>query len=345
MASPTPWTACCVQAALPQDAMAAARTRADVTAIVRESAAMARRLIDSANADDPCDLFLFPEFFFTGGRGHNNIGVVPFPGPEIELIRRVAADGNVFIGANLYTRDERLPGRYLNTSMVFDRSGAVALRSFRLHTNHSHSPHDFWTEFLDKFGIEGAFPVAATDLGNLAILPSMELLIPEVARAFVLRGAEVLLHTTADGMVDQAVKRTRAMENIAYVVSCNMAGRRGGSPSIDVGSRIIDWRGDVLAGVEHGAAGTCRARIDVSGLRDRRADPDLTYQDRVPNLLARLRPDAFRDIYAAGALFPPNTYDPVTPAEAGVDPKSSARQFRTAMDNMAASGIPLGKRA
>jgi predicted amidohydrolase len=229
----------------------------------------------------------------------------------------------------------------MNTSFIIDRAGKIILKAYRLHSNHSHSPHDFWDEFLDKVGLEGAFPVADTELGKLAAITAMELNYPEVSRAVVLRGAEVLLHVSSDGIVDRSVKRARAIENEAYVVSANTAGRKGIHPSMDVGSCVIDWRGEVLAQLPQNAEGNCVGPVDIAELRAKRGDMDLVYKGRGPNYLARMRVEMFRDVYGKTTIFPPNRYRKDFPVNQTVDMKPQADLFTEARENMKRLGIAV----
>ncbi|MCB2108491.1 MAG: hypothetical protein KDE14_12365 [Rhodobacteraceae bacterium] len=333
----TPWTATCVQ--MSPAPIRTATDRKSAAEVISKSIDEGERSVQLAVGRDARDLFLFPEFVFSGGSGPNLIGVVDMPGPEIEKVQKIAQKYRVFIASNFYTRSPMFPGRYMNTSLLMNRSGEIILTSYRLHTYHSTSPHDFWQRFLDKVGIEGAFPVAKTELGNISILPSMEILFPEVPRMFVLRGAEVLLHTTSEMIVDRSVKRTRATENLAFVVSCNAAGLRGPDPYMQVGSLIVNFRGQVIAELDQGVSGQCTAVIDVEGLRRRRANIDLGYPPYGANYLSRMRVEMFRDIYNSISLYPPDTYVEGTVYDRAISPELLVENLKLGRRNMAKSGM------
>lgn len=333
----TPWTATCIQMA--SAPIRDATDRASAAAIIMKCMDHGEQQIRIANERDGRDLFLFPEFVFTGGSGPNLLGVVDLPGPEIERMQGIAQKNRIFIASNWYTRSPDFPGRYMNTSLLMNRSGEIVLKSYRLHTYHSTSPHDFWQRFLDKYGIEGVFPVAKTELGNIAMLPSMEILFPEVPRMFTLRGAEVLLHTTAESIVDRSVKRTRATENLAFVVSCNAAAQRGPDAHMQVGSLIANFRGQVIAELEHGVVSQCTALIDVEGLRRRRANIDLGYPPYGANYLSRMRVEMFRDIYNSISLYPPETYVEGTVYKSAISPEMLIENLKLGRRNMAKAGM------
>jgi predicted amidohydrolase len=171
------------------------------------------------------------------------------------------------------------------------------------------TPHDVWDKYLDCYGLEGVFPIAKTAIGNLAALASEEILYPEVARCLAMRGAEIFLHSTSEIYSKNltpkdAAKITRAVENMAYVVSANTAGLAN-SPipisSVDGGSKIIDYRGLVLAETGPGESMAAFAEIDLVALRRDRHRPGLN------NLLARQRFELYAQSYSQSKFYPANT--------------------------------------
>src|SRR5207253_1472636 len=76
------------------------------------------------------------------------------------------------------------------------------------------SPHDMMDAYLERYGVEGTFPVVDTELGRIAMFPCGEVSTPEAARMFMLRGAEILLHPDngGTGAAADAVMVARAYE-------------------------------------------------------------------------------------------------------------------------------------
>jgi predicted amidohydrolase len=330
-----PWRALCLQTRTPVLGEAEVTTARE---ILRERFQQYAAML--AQSADGCDLVLFPEYM-CGPAGPKLAGVLDFPGPELEFLQTLAQKHRIFLGGHAYTRDGRFPGRYFNTSFLLDRSGNLILKFYRIHTYHSHSPHDFWDAYIDAVGVEGAFPVADTELGKLSMLASMEFMFPEIARMFVLRGAEVLLHDTSEQIVDESVKRCRALENMAFVISTNVP--LVGAGNLRVGSRIIGWNSDVLASVEDGTEGHCTAAIDLDSLRVRRADPDLSMPvsrglNNV-NYLSRLRVEIVRPVYDKVSIYPPGTYRGGEIKQEAVTPLTNAANLRTGLRQMYAAGM------
>ncbi|NBC89009.1 MAG: nitrilase, partial [Alphaproteobacteria bacterium] len=157
--------------------------------------------------------------------------------------------------------------------------------------------------YLDKYGLEGVFPVARTEIGNLAAIASEEILYPEIARALALRGAEVFCHSSSEigsplATNKDIAKQARAFENLAFVVSANTAGISGTAmplSSAEGNSQVVDWKGRVVAQSGDGETFTAFAPIDLGGLREARRTPAMT------NTLARQRPALVAAAYAAAA--------------------------------------------
>jgi predicted amidohydrolase len=171
------------------------------------------------------------------------------------------------------------------------------------------TPHDVWSKYLDIYGIDGVFPVARTEIGNIAAIASEEILYPEIARAHALRGAEIFVHSSSEigsplATPKAIARRARAFENIAYVVSANTAGIDDPvmpAASADGNSVVIDYKGQVLAESNSGETFTAFAEIDLHALRAQRRKPGMT------NQLARQRLELFAPIYAGTPVQPANS--------------------------------------
>lgn len=258
-------------------------------------------------AGHPVKLAVLPEYLFTSYPGR--IGIPEFAaraafdqaGPEYAALGGVAERLGLFLAGNAYETDPHFPGFYFQTSFVIDPAGAVVLRYRRLLSMFAPSPHDVWDAYLDRYGLEGVFPVADTAIGKLAAIASEEILYPEIARALAFRGAEVFVHSSSEigsplATAKDVAKRARAWESMAYVVSANTAGITGTSlplASADGNSQIVAPNGKVLAQSGAGETFTAFAEINLAHLRELRRVPAMT------NSLARQRPSLFAPVYAA----------------------------------------------
>lgn len=260
----------------------------------------------------PVRLAVLPEYFLTSYPGRISIpdfaemAALDIDGPAYAALGEIAAAQQMFIAGNAYERDRHFPGLYFQTSFVVAPSGEVVLRYRRLNSMFAPTPHDVWSKYLDLYGLDGVFPVARTEIGNLAAIASEEILYPEIARAHALRGAEVFVHSSSEigsplETPKQIAKRARAFENIAYVVSANTAGIDGTAmpqASADGNSIVIDYKGRPLAEASPGESFTAFADLDIAALRAQRRKPGMS------NFLSRQRLELFAPIYGGTSPHP-----------------------------------------
>jgi len=329
-----PWTATCVQVL--NYTVNHASTRDAAMEIVNRSLDRWEILVlggiapGQARPNHQNQLVLFPEFALQGfpilesAEEWIEKACFEIPGPETERLQKLAQKLGIFIAANSYERDADWPGIYFNCSYLINPAGDLILKYRRINTLHSVSPHDLMDRYLDMYGIEGTFPVADTELGKIAMMPCAEILYPEAARAFMLRGAEVLLHPTSDnGSIDlwawESAKRVRAAENMMYLVSCNAGGAVGGAIPGGFnlgGSKIYNYDGVLLG--ESGGPGENvlpSATIDIQALRRDRTDC-YTY-----NRILSQRHEIYRAVYESASFVKPNAYleEGMTSRKASVD--------------------------
>ena len=262
-----------------------------------------------------CRLVVLPEYWLTGFPMGESVAVwaekacLAMEDPLYDALGNIAQKHGIFLAGNAYELDPNFPNLYFQNCFVLDPSGSMVLRYRRLNSIYTPTPYDVWDKYLDCYGLEGVFPVAKTAIGNLAAIASDEILFPEVARSLAMRGAEIFLHPTSEVYGNarspkEAAKICRAVENLAYVISANTAGIAN-SPiplaSVDGGSKIVDYRGIVLAQTGAGESMAAFAEIDLAALRRDRRRPGIN------NLLSRHRSALYADTYQQPHFYPANT--------------------------------------
>jgi predicted amidohydrolase len=287
-------------------------------------------------------LVVVPEYFLTGfpmgetAQQWADKACLEIDGPEYEALGRIAQRHEIYLAGNAYELDPSFPGLFFQVSFILEPSGDVVLRYRRLNSMFSPTPHDVWDRYLDIYGLEGVFPVARTEIGNLSAVASEEILYPEVARCMALRGAEILVHSTCEVSSPRPTpkgiaKLARAIENMAYVVSANTAGMKGISipgESSDGGSQIVDYRGLVLAEAGSGESVVAYAEIDLAALRRYRRRPGMD------NMLSRQRLELYAESYALAGFYPPNTLSETPPQR-----KHFSHTQRDTIERLAKKGI------
>ncbi|RMG02604.1 MAG: nitrilase [Planctomycetota bacterium] len=227
-------------------------------------------------------LFVFPEFAHAAPIYENVADLhdklaVEIPGEFTDRYVEVARKLDVYIQTGSFLeRDSKWPGHVFNTTCLIGPEGILAKYRkvhpwlpWELHT----SPHD-----LPGYS-EPMYPVADTPIGRIGAAICYDWLFPEAIRQLGLAGAEVLVRVSAYmdpwGTAQPLdwwtlINRTRAVENVAYVVACNQAASLKNYPpfSWPGGSMVVDYDGRILAQASPGPGEqVVVAPIDLAALR------------------------------------------------------------------------------
>jgi predicted amidohydrolase len=170
----------------------------------------------------PVRLAVLPEYLLTSYPGRLSVpdfatlAAIEEDGPEYEALGRIAQAQNLFLAGNAYELDRHFPGLYFQTSFVLSPAGEVVLRYRRLNSMFAPTPHDVWSKYLDLYGIDGVFPVARTDIGNLAAIASEEILYRRSPARTRCAGRSFLHSRSRDRLAlstPKAIAPRRAFEN------------------------------------------------------------------------------------------------------------------------------------
>jgi predicted amidohydrolase len=242
-----------------------------------EAVAHALDLLDRALGSD---LILLPELWPTGYFSFDRYADdgEPIDGPTVRALgEKARVLGAYLVAGSVVERDG---GRLYNTCVVLDPDGRLAARYRKVHLFGYRSEE---RRLLSR-GDEAV--VVATPWGKAGLSICYDLRFPELYRRLVDRGAEFLLVTAAwpAERIEPwtLLGRARALENQAFLFSCNGAGVNGG---VRLGGRslFVDPLGKVIAGAGDGESvvsvdvdpGAVRsAREAFPALRDRVFNPD-----------------------------------------------------------------------
>ncbi len=262
-----------------------------------------------------CRLVLLPEFVLTGFPMGDSIPLwkekacLAPDGPEFDILSKAAQDANIYIAGNAYEDDPNFPELYFQTCFIIAPNGDIILRYRRLTSTFEPTPYDVWDKYLDIYGLDGVFPVAKTEIGDLCMVASEEIQWPEMTRCHVMRGAEILLHPTSETGTPRAhgrdlCKQTRAVENMMYVLSANTSSLEDiplPAYSCSGMSKVIDFLGNIMTEAGHGGEShAARATIDLGALREARRNACMI------NFLSRQPFEAYAESYANTTFLPPN---------------------------------------
>jgi predicted amidohydrolase len=209
------------------------------------------------------DLVLLPELWATGYFAFDDYAgtAQPLDGPLVRAMGAAAAAAGVVLHAgSMVERDAA--GRLFNTSLLFDRDGALVHTYRKVHLFGYGSREQ---ELLTPGEHVGAH-------GQLALSTCYDLRFPELFRIQVDDGSQLFLVAAAWPLARlehwQLLLRARALENQSFVLACNAAGRQG---EVELAGRsaVVDPWGTVLA---EAGAGPQTLTLDV--------DPDVATRAR-----------------------------------------------------------------
>ncbi|MFH0983081.1 MAG: nitrilase-related carbon-nitrogen hydrolase [Planctomycetota bacterium] len=222
---------------------------------------------------------------------------VPIPNEHTERYRKKAAELDVYIQTGTFLEvDDRWPDAVFNTTCLIGPAGILS----KYRKVHPWTPWELHASPADLDGYdEPLFPVADTPIGKVGVAICYDWLFPEAIRQIAANGAEVIVRVSA--YMDPwgatppmdwwtLINRTRALENMVYVVAANQAASLQNYPpfSWPGGSMIVDYDGRILAQADPGPfEKVVVAPIDIPALRHAR-------QTRTGHrMLAHLRPKAY----------------------------------------------------
>jgi len=238
-------------------------------------------------------LVVFPEFFLQGSRLGRLPQLFPVAGidlrssPHIERLARFAQQHKVHLCGAVLEIDPDWPGHLFNTAFILDDRGELIHRYRKIQCADvfgfmDTTPGSILDRYLERYGYEALFPVADTRLGRLATAICFDMNFPELHRALAQRGAEVLLHPTAEPhnirrRAWENGRQVRAWENTMYVASAGLGGEYwepGGELSLFSRghSKVVNFDGTVQSVADGPGPVPLGGQIDLRALREARAD-------------------------------------------------------------------------
>ncbi|MGH2916383.1 MAG: nitrilase-related carbon-nitrogen hydrolase [Solirubrobacteraceae bacterium] len=267
-----------------------------------EALAAGIRLASHEGARIVClqELTLSPYFAVTAG-GPGAAGASPEElqdGPTVGFARRMAAETGAHVHASLYERADGADGLGYNTAIVVAPDGRLVSRTRKLHIPVTAG---YYEDHYFRPGPAGddAFPLVALPGATLGCPTCWDQWFPELARAYSLAGAEVLIYPTAIGSEPdhpefdtqplwQQVMVANGVANGTFMVAINRIGDE--PPLTFYGSSFIsDPYGRVLVQAPRDRPAILVADLDLDQRRD--------WLELFPFLTTR-RPDAYAPLTA-----------------------------------------------
>lgn len=213
-----------------------------------------------------------------------------------QFATRLAAEAGIHVHASLYERADGDDGLGFNTAIVVSPSGELLARTRKLHIPVTAGYHED-RYFRPGPGDAEAFPLVGLGEVQLGLPTCWDQWFPEVARAYSLEGADVLVYPTAIGSEPdhpefdtqrlwQHVIVGNGIANGVFMVAVNRIGSE--PPLTFYGSSFIsDPYGRILAQAPRDEPAVLVADLDLDQRRD--------WLELFPFLTTR-RPDAYASL-------------------------------------------------
>jgi len=276
------------------------------------------------------NLVAFPEFTLTGfdttwTREDWLKVAIMVPGPETELIGKKAKELGYYIEFASHTQDPDWPGHFFNTSVLVSPEGKVIHTHWKAYggapgfgPEYNTTIHDVLDEFVARYGWDAVWPVARTEIGNIATFICSEGFVPETARAFAFNGAEILVRSFGGGgnisdspRVGDHMVRMRSDCAASHVYGVYSGGGSGwkimGKDMVENagggGSMVIDPFGRVLKKAVDSREQIVAETIPIAAYRSRHQIPSIRTEIYAPVLEQH------------PGRFPPNMYSKYLPTD------------------------------
>ncbi len=208
-----------------------------------------RHMEDAAAAG--VNLVVFGELYLTGYRTdewlHRWATTIDPPDRHVEALIEASRRLGLHTIMGMATHGQVMPGDVYNSSLLIGPSGLVGVYR-KIHV--AGFPYSQGISVERCFYSPGnELPVFDTPLGRIGLHICYDLTYPEVVRTLVLKGAELVINSSATvcGMETyvQHAMYTRAVENSTWLAICSVVGDQRGDQLVG-GSRVLDPTGRVV---------------------------------------------------------------------------------------------------
>ena len=247
----------------------------------------AGRLIARATREHAAKLVVLPENFAIMGLTEQDkvkVREQDGQGPIQDFLANQAAKHGVWLVGGTIPLAARTDGKVRAACLLLDNRGRRVVRYDKMHMFDVHIS-ETGENYAESQTIEAgeAIVVVDTPFGKLGLAVCYDLRFPELFRAMLAQGMEVLAvpsaFTAVTGMAHwEILTRARAVENLCYVVAAAQGGYHANGRETHGDSMIVDPWGLVLDRLPRGS-GVVSADIEQARLRAiRRNFPAIEHQ-------------------------------------------------------------------
>ncbi|GAA3450433.1 carbon-nitrogen hydrolase family protein [Dactylosporangium matsuzakiense] len=244
-----------------------------------ENLKAARNLLQRA-ADGGADIAVLPEYVDYLGRAHTAPAPESVDGEFGTFFADAARELGMWVHAGSFHETGPDPEHTYNTTLVFDRSGALAATYRKIHLYDVEIPGR--VSYRESATVAPGDATSSVDVERIRLGLSIcyDLRFPELYRQLAIEGATVLvvpaafmLHTGRDHW--EVLLRARAIENQCYVLAAGQIGNHDPDRTCFGRSMVVDPWGTVIAQAPD-IPGVTFAELDLERLAEiREALPSL----------------------------------------------------------------------
>lgn len=227
------------------------------------------------SAGDGARLLLLPEnFSFMGREEHDKIAILENPGtgPVQDFLQQQSKQHGIWLIGGTIPLAASVPDKIRAASLLYNPDGECIARYDKVHLFDVHVESGGDDVYNESGTIEGGneVVVAPTPVGNIGLSVCYDLRFPELYRRMHGRSVNILsvpsAFTATTGRAHwEALLRTRAIENLSYVLASNQGGEHVNKRRTWGHSMIVNPWGEVLAEVKSDTGYAC-ADIDLQHL-------------------------------------------------------------------------------
>jgi len=238
--------------------------------------AEAERWIRAAVARGAQVVALPEVFLWRGDKKREREFAEPIPGPASGVLAGWARELGIYLlGGSMLEEISGSPKAY-NTSLFFDPSGKLLASYRKIHLFDVDLANGVSARESDTRAFGDGIVVAQTGLCDMGLSVCYDLRFPELYRALVAKGAQLIFvpsaFTAYTGQAHwETLLRARAIENQVYIIAPDQFGKSPNSFETHGHSMIVDPWGKVIAVLPDGP-GIVMAEIDLDYLTKIRAE-------------------------------------------------------------------------
>lgn len=248
------------------------------TAVVETNLQTAADLIQRAVADRAEFIVLPENFAFMGLDEHDKVSILESQGqgPIQEFLKDLARQHNTWLMGGTIPLQASVPDKIRAACLLYNPEGECIARYDKMHLFDVTVDSGGDESYNESGTIEAGdkIIVANTPFANIGMSVCYDLRFPELYRNMHAYNVNMITvpsaFTATTGKAHwESLLRSRAVENLCYVIASNQGGKHINERETWGHSMIINPWGDILAIIEDGPGFAC-ADIDMSRLQDLR---------------------------------------------------------------------------